>query len=171
MELDQGKGTAGKLLKDDTLYKNLNSAVAQTNELVASINAGKGALGKLSKDPEFANKLDETVTSLDTLLKGINEGKGTLGQFAQNRSLYDHADQTVDQAQQLVKAIRENPKKYLVIQLKVFYSSPRTIDRPAFGPVLWHREVLCVFLFWLRSRRSCLPVESRSGWLRAPPGR
>jgi phospholipid/cholesterol/gamma-HCH transport system substrate-binding protein len=120
VELDQGKGTAGKLLKDDTLYKNLNSAVAQTNELVANINAGKGAIGKLSRDPEFANKLDETVTSLDSLLKGINEGKGTLGQLAQNRSLYDHADMTMDQAQQLVKAIRENPKKYLVIQLKVF---------------------------------------------------
>jgi phospholipid/cholesterol/gamma-HCH transport system substrate-binding protein len=120
VELDQGKGTAGKLLKDDTLYKNLNSAVAQTNELVANINAGKGALGKLSRDPDFANKLDETVTGLDTLLKGFNEGKGTLGQLAQNRSLYDHADQTVEQAQQLIKSMRENPKKYLVIQLKVF---------------------------------------------------
>jgi phospholipid/cholesterol/gamma-HCH transport system substrate-binding protein len=77
-------------------------------------------LGKLAKDPEFAGKLDSTVTSLDTLLKGINEGKGTLGQLAQNRTLYDHTDQTMDEAQKLVKAIRENPRKYLVIQLKIF---------------------------------------------------
>jgi phospholipid/cholesterol/gamma-HCH transport system substrate-binding protein len=118
--LDEGKGTAGKLLRDDSLYNNLNSAVANTNELVFSINAGKGALGKLAKDPEFANRLNDTVTNLDALLKGINEGKGTLGQLAQNRTLYDHADQTMDQAQQLVKAIRENPRKYLVIQLKIF---------------------------------------------------
>ena len=118
--LDEGKGTAGKLLKDDSLYNNLNQAVANTNQLVANINAGKGALGKLASDQEFANKLNDTVTNLDELLKGINEGKGTLGQLAQNRSLYDHADQTMDQAQQLVKAIRENPKKYLVIKLKVF---------------------------------------------------
>jgi len=53
-------------------------------------------------------------------LKGINQGKGTLGQLAQNRTLYDHADQTMDQAHQLVKAIRENPRKYLVIHLKLF---------------------------------------------------
>ena len=118
--LDEGKGTAGKLIHDDTLYKNLNSAVANTNELVAGINAGKGALGKLAKDPEFAKQLNDTVANLDALLKGINEGKGTLGQLAQNRSLYDHADQTMNEAQQLVKAIRENPKKYLVIKLKVF---------------------------------------------------
>jgi phospholipid/cholesterol/gamma-HCH transport system substrate-binding protein len=50
----------------------------------------------------------------------MNEGKGTLGQLAQNRSLYDHADQTLDQAQQLLKGIREDPKKYLVIRMRVF---------------------------------------------------
>ena len=118
--LDEGKGTAGKFLRDDSLYNNLNSAVAKTDELIGNINTGKGALGKFAKDPEFAGKLDETVTSLDALLKGINEGKGTMGQLVQNRSLYDHTDQTMDEAQKLVKAIRENPKKYLVIQLKIF---------------------------------------------------
>ena len=65
-------------------------------------------------------KLDDTVTQLDMILKDIHEGKGTLGQLAQNRSLYDHADQTADNAQQLLKDMRENPKKYLVIRLKLF---------------------------------------------------
>ena len=118
--LDEGKGTAGKLLRDDSLYNNLNAAVASTNELVAGINSGKGALGKIARDPEFANRLNDTVTNLDTLLKGINEGKGTLGQLAQNQSLYDHTNQTADEAQKLIRAIRENPRKYLVIQLKIF---------------------------------------------------
>ena len=118
--LDEGTGTAGKLLKDDTLYKNLNSTIANTNELVKEINAGHGAVGKLAKDPEFAKKFDDTITHLDSILKGIDEGKGSLGQFVQNRSFYDHADQTMDQAQQLVKGFRENPKKYLTINMKVF---------------------------------------------------
>ena len=60
------------------------------------------------------------MTRLDGILKGVDECKGTLGQLAQNRSLYDHADQTMDQTQQLVKSIRDDPKKYLVIRLKVF---------------------------------------------------
>jgi phospholipid/cholesterol/gamma-HCH transport system substrate-binding protein len=119
-DLNDGKGSAGKFLKDDSLYNNLNSAVSNANQLVAEINAGKGSLGKLAKDPAFAQKLDDTVTRLDTILKGVEEGKGTLGQLAQNRSLYDHADQTMDQTQQLVKSIREDPKKYLIIRLKVF---------------------------------------------------
>ncbi len=115
-----GQGTAGKFVKDDTLYKSLNSTVDNANQLLADVNAGKGALGKLSKDPEFAKKLDDTVTRLDGILTSIDEGKGTIGQLMQNRSLYDHTDQTLDQAQQLVKSIRNDPKKYLVIRLKLF---------------------------------------------------
>jgi len=118
--LDEGKGSAGKFLKDDALYKNLNDAADNTNQLVAEINAGKGTLGLLAKDPAFAKKLDDTITRMDGILKSLDDGKGTLGQLMQNRTLYDHADQTLDQASQLVKAIREDPKKYLVIRMKIF---------------------------------------------------
>jgi len=119
-DLNEGKGSAGKLLKDDTLYNNLNSAISNANQLVAEINAGKGAIGKIAKDPAFAAKLDDTVTRLDSILKGVDEGKGTVGQLIQNRALYDHADKALDETQQLVKMIRDDPKKYLVIRLKLF---------------------------------------------------
>lgn len=118
--LDEGKGSAGKLLRDDAFYNNLNSAVANINELMAGISQGKGALGKLSKDPAFAQKLDDTVTRLDNILTSVDQGKGTLGQLVKNPALYDHADQALDQTQQLVKSIRENPKKYLVIRMRIF---------------------------------------------------
>jgi len=118
--IEQGQGTAGKLIKDDALYNNLNATAANANKLLADINDGKGALGKAAKDPEFAHKLDDTITQLDTILKGVNDGKGTLGQLVQNRALYDNANGTMAQSQELVKAIRENPKKYLVIHLKLF---------------------------------------------------
>ena len=118
--IDQGQGTAGKFIHDDSLYKNLNAAAANTNELVAQINSGKGALGKLAKDPAFAQKLDDTVTHLDAILKSVDEGQGTVGQLLRNRSLYDNADQTLTATRDLVKAFREDPKKYLVIRMKVF---------------------------------------------------
>jgi len=119
-DLNDGKGTAGKLLKDDSLYKNLNSTVANTNQLVADINAGKGSIGKLAKDPEFAKKLEDTVNHLDSILTSVDEGKGTIGQLLKNRSVYDHADETLDETHKLVKSIRDDPKKYLVIRLKLF---------------------------------------------------
>lgn len=119
-DIDEGKGSAGKFLRDEEFYKNLNSAVRNANELVEGVNSGKGALGKLSRDPEFARKFDDTVTNLDELLKNMNEGKGTIGQLMVNRSLYDHLDETAQQSTEFIKAFRQNPKKYLTINLKVF---------------------------------------------------
>ena len=119
-ELNEGKGSAGKFLKDDTLYDNLNTTVASANQLMAEINAGKGAAGKIAKDPVFAQKVDDLVTRLDSILKDLDEGKGTAGQFLKNRSVYDQADKTLEETTQLVKSIREDPKKYLVIRMKIF---------------------------------------------------
>ena len=53
-------------------------------------------------------------------MKSLNAGEGSAGQFLKNKSVYEHADATMDQAQQLIKSIREDPKKYLVIRMKVF---------------------------------------------------
>ncbi len=118
--INSGQGTAGKLVKDETLYNNFNSATANLNQLLNSVNSGQGSLGKLVKDPETAQKLSDAISNLDGILKSINSGQGTMGQLVQNRTLYDHLDQTSDQAQQLIKSIREDPKKYLVIRMKVF---------------------------------------------------
>ena len=118
--MNSGHGSAGKLLKDETLYNNFNSATANLNQLLTSINNGQGTLGKLAKDPETAQKLSDAIANLDGILKSINSGQGTMGQLVQNRTLYDHLDQTSDQAQQLIKSIREDPKKYLVIRMKIF---------------------------------------------------
>jgi phospholipid/cholesterol/gamma-HCH transport system substrate-binding protein len=119
-QIDSGQGSAGKLLKDNSLYDNLNSAVTNANQLVTKVNSGKGALGKLTNDPEVAQKLDNIVTNLDVLLKGVKEGKGTLGQLAENRSLFDNADHAADSANKLITDMRNDPKKYLVIRLKLF---------------------------------------------------
>ncbi|HEV2135222.1 MAG TPA: MlaD family protein [Terracidiphilus sp.] len=118
--IDSGKGSLGKAINDPTLYNRIDEAVKSTNELLNQINSGQGALGEAIKDPAFAKKLDNTVTQLNTILTDLNEGKGSAGQFLKNRSLYDHLDSTSSEAQQLIQSIRQNPKKYLVIRLKLF---------------------------------------------------
>ena len=118
--LAAGHGSAGKLLHDESLYNNLNAAVSNTNKLVEGINQGKGTFGKLTQDQAFAQKLDDTISNLDAILKGINEGKGTVGQLMANRSLYDNTDATMSEASGLLADIRKDPKKYLVIHMKLF---------------------------------------------------
>ena len=119
-ELDEGKGTIGKLLKDETLANNLNHTVANANQLLADINAGKGGLGLIAKDPAFAAKLRDTVDKLDSIIDRADAGEGTLGQLVRNPSLYNNSDQMLTETRNLVAAIRENPKKYLTFHVKVF---------------------------------------------------
>ena len=53
-EMNQGKGTLGKFLKDDSLYDNLNEVVDNTNSL---INEVKNTKVKLTNVPENTEKI------------------------------------------------------------------------------------------------------------------
>ena len=118
--LNAGKGTAGKLLKDPTLYNNANDAVANLKTLTDNVNAGKGALGTLATDQEFADKLRNTMSKLSDISTRLEAGEGTAGKLLKDQTLYDNSNQFLVESRDLVKAIRENPKKYLVIHLKIF---------------------------------------------------
>ena len=119
-QLEAGKGTAGKLLKDDALYTNLNATLTRTNSLLDDVQHGKGAAGMLISDQEFAKKLRETVDETHTLLANVNSGKGTLGKLATDDSVYTNTSKLLAGTTDLVAAVKQNPKKYLTIQLKIF---------------------------------------------------
>lgn len=119
-DIDSGKGTVGKLMKDEALYKNANETIAKANTLIGNINAGKGTMGKLMSDEELAKKVDTTIDRLSKIVDQLEAGQGTMGKILKDPSLYNNVDQMTVEARELVKAIRENPKKYLVIHLKLF---------------------------------------------------
>ncbi len=63
--INKGKGTIGRLVKDDSTIDNLNKSLASLKEITDKINEGKGSLGKLIHE-------DETVDNLNETLSGIN---------------------------------------------------------------------------------------------------
>ena len=119
-DLDAGKGSAGKLLKDDTLYKNLNSTLAHANSLLADADAGKGGIGLMLKDPKFRQELSETLSNINNVTGGLAQGKGTLGKLTKDDAAYTNLNNLLVSSNDLVGAIRKDPKKYLVIRLKLF---------------------------------------------------
>jgi phospholipid/cholesterol/gamma-HCH transport system substrate-binding protein len=119
-DLQQGKGTAGKFLKDPSFYNNANDSIANLKKITEDINAGKGTLGKLTKDEELAKKLDNTISKLSELTTELEAGQGTVGKLFKDDTLYTNANQMLVETRNLVKAIRENPKKYLSIKLHIF---------------------------------------------------
>lgn len=119
-DLNAGNGTAGKFLKDPALYNNANDTIANAKKLTDDINAGKGALGTLTHDQEFADKMKNTVTQLSALTDRLNSGQGTIGKLLHDESAYNNTNQLLVETRDLIKAIRQNPKKYLTINLKIF---------------------------------------------------
>jgi phospholipid/cholesterol/gamma-HCH transport system substrate-binding protein len=118
--LQAGKGSAGKLLTDETMYDNLNKSLANLNQILADAEAGKGSAGMLLKDPTFAKKLNDTFTQADELVTNINQGKGTLGKLATDDTMNTNINTLLTNSSDLVTAIRKDPKKYLTIHLKIF---------------------------------------------------
>jgi phospholipid/cholesterol/gamma-HCH transport system substrate-binding protein len=118
--LQNGKGSAGKMLTDETLYNNLNQSLANLNSILADAEAGKGSAGMLLKDPTFAKKLNDTITQTDELVTAINSGKGTLGKLATDDAMYANLNKLLTETTSLVTTIRQDPKKYLSIHMRVF---------------------------------------------------
>jgi phospholipid/cholesterol/gamma-HCH transport system substrate-binding protein len=119
-DANNGKGNLGKFLKDESLYNNINQTTAKANKLMDDVNAGKGPLGKLTKDEELAKKLENTINKLSAIADRLEAGEGSAGLFLRDPRFYNNSDQLLMESRNLVKAIRENPKKYLTIQLKIF---------------------------------------------------
>ncbi|MEN6465545.1 MAG: MlaD family protein [Syntrophaceae bacterium] len=64
-DMNQGKGTVGKLLKDKDLSDNLNKTLASLQDITNKLNEGKGTLGKLINDEETVNNLNESLTGIN----------------------------------------------------------------------------------------------------------
>src|SRR5207245_1577085 len=99
-DLNSGKGTAGKLLKDDKLYEDTRLAIA---------------------------KFDSTASRIDAILADAQSGKGTIGRLVTDETLYNSINQTASNVNQftsegtkLLYDFRQNPKKFLRIKLAIF---------------------------------------------------
>mgnify|MGYP001552941598 CR=1 FL=1 len=119
-QIDAGKGTVGKLVKDPSLYNNVNHTAQNANQLIAQINKGDGTLGMLAKDDAFRKKVNLTVASLQSILQRADEGHGTVGKLLHDPTLYNNSNQAIVEMRNLLLAVRQNPKKYLVIRLRIF---------------------------------------------------
>lgn len=119
-QVDKGQGPMGKLLHDESWYNNAHQTIAKANKLMDDVNAGHGTLGKLAKDEELARKIENTINKLSAISDRLERGEGSAGKFLRDPSMYNNTDQLLVETRGLIKAVRENPKKYLTINLKVF---------------------------------------------------
>jgi phospholipid/cholesterol/gamma-HCH transport system substrate-binding protein len=93
---NRGEGTLGRIVNDESLYRNLDTAVAETRLTVVKlqttldkVNNGDGSAGKLLNDPELYNSLNRTVAQLEGISQDLRAGRGSAGKFLTDDAIYN----------------------------------------------------------------------------------
>jgi len=90
-DVKEGKGTIGKLFKDDSLYNEAQMTFTNVNEITTSMKEGKGTIGKLLNDESLYDDAKVALTNLGQLSKKLNTSKGTIGKLINDDTLYIEA--------------------------------------------------------------------------------
>src|SRR5262245_24412966 len=119
-QIENGEGTAGKFINDPSVFKRTDEVLARTQAVTDRIERGEGTLGKFSKDEAFYNVARATMMRFNDLVTSIQSGQGTAGKFITDPTLYNSLNQASSEIQKLLYDFRQNPKKFLTINFKLF---------------------------------------------------
>jgi len=101
--VEAGKGTIGKLLVDEQLYKNAVQITQEVKDLADVLNSDKGTIGKLIYDREAYDDFRRAMARVDNLLEGLQQGQGTAGKLLKDTALYDELHKTVADAHKTIE--------------------------------------------------------------------
>jgi phospholipid/cholesterol/gamma-HCH transport system substrate-binding protein len=72
-QINSGKGTLGKLTKDEALYTETTTAMTQLREILEKLNRGQGSVGKLINDDTLLKNAKLTLQKLDKATDGLED--------------------------------------------------------------------------------------------------
>ncbi|HEX4545042.1 MAG TPA: MlaD family protein [Candidatus Acidoferrum sp.] len=101
-----GKGSLGKMLTDDQVYRHLNSVLAKGDTLLTNIQAGEGTLGKLITSDEMYSKVDQGLDHVNVILADVRAQKGTIGKLMYDPTLYEQAKQALTNGNAVIGDVR-----------------------------------------------------------------
>ncbi|MGH9946932.1 MAG: MlaD family protein [Pyrinomonadaceae bacterium] len=92
---NRGEGTLGRVVNDESLYRNLDTTIAEAKTTIkqlqatlAKVNNGEGTAGKLINDKSLYDNLNKTVSQIEAITNEIRAGKGTAGKIVNDDELY-----------------------------------------------------------------------------------
>jgi phospholipid/cholesterol/gamma-HCH transport system substrate-binding protein len=86
-DMRAGRGTLGKLVTEDALYRELQAFVASAGDVMTAVQEGDGTLGRLIEDPAAYNALRGSLENLQSMTARINSGQGALGRFLHDEAM------------------------------------------------------------------------------------
>jgi len=128
-KINAGQGSLGKLVNDQSLYRDTAETLAQVRQFIGDVQKSKGLLGTLVNDPAFKERAVKTLTELEGTFANLNKttadlkevsarlpdmakkldeflanlnraGKGLPGLVVEGQNLFGNADAAARAAQQ-----------------------------------------------------------------------
>ena len=72
-DIKQGHGTVGKLVTDETLYRETTDAMSNLRQIFEKVNKGQGTVGKLVNDDSFLKNVKVSLQKLDKATEGLED--------------------------------------------------------------------------------------------------
>jgi len=94
-QIQNGKGSIGKLVYSDELYQRIDAITQDVQSLTTGIAAGRGTIGKLATSDELYPKINGTLDSVNRTLDKVEKGNGTAAKLINDPTLYNNLNQTV----------------------------------------------------------------------------
>jgi phospholipid/cholesterol/gamma-HCH transport system substrate-binding protein len=102
--INEGKGTLGKLVVSDDVYRHLEHMSSQADR---GVTRGLYQVDTLcSSLHEVARRADTLVTSVNAVVAGLHQGRGTMGALLADRTVYDSLLQAVRNTVRATEAAR-----------------------------------------------------------------
>ncbi len=114
------KGSLGKILYDPGLYNRADQLLANANSVVEGVEKGHGSLGRFVKDEALYNRANTAIANLDRISERLEKGQGSAGRLLNDPALYNNVNTFTQELRTLVADFRQNPKKFLTINFKLF---------------------------------------------------
>jgi phospholipid/cholesterol/gamma-HCH transport system substrate-binding protein len=72
-DLKAGKGTLGKLMTDESLYRDAQALMGDARSLTSNIQRGPGAVGRLINDPELYYEARRAIRNMNKAAEDVSE--------------------------------------------------------------------------------------------------
>jgi len=105
-QIQNGRGTIGKLMNDPSMYNNLNDTIAKLNSVVTAVQQGRGTAGKLLSSDELYQKVDATMSDVQDMTSAVRQQKGSLGKLIYDPGVYDEIKGVAQKSDALLGDVR-----------------------------------------------------------------
>jgi phospholipid/cholesterol/gamma-HCH transport system substrate-binding protein len=89
-DVQTSKGSIARLLRDDTLYRDLSASVKDIKVFAAMLKSSEGTVNRVIKDPALYDRFVKASKSLDSFSEKLATSRGTVNKLVEDASLYEN---------------------------------------------------------------------------------